>query len=143
MRGAPSPRIDQLAREGMMLQNFNTEPQCTPSRAALMIGRFAIRSGAQSIPIGTALYGLVPWEITIAEVLSDTGYVTGAFGKWHLGRTPGRWPTDQGFDEWYGIPNSTDESVWNSPDTLTRFSGPAAVNIAEARQAMDLGSSQG
>ena len=46
------------------------------------------------------------------EMLSDAGYATGMFGKWHLGHTDGRFPTDQGFDEWYGIPNSTDESLW-------------------------------
>jgi arylsulfatase len=48
----------------------------------------------------------------MAEMLSDAGYATGMFGKWHLGHTKGRFPTDQGFDEWYGIPNSTDESLW-------------------------------
>ncbi len=132
LRGAPSPRIDQLASEGLRLNNFNTEPQCTPSRAALMSGRHAIRSGAQSIPIGTELYGLVPWEITLAEALSEVGYATGAFGKWHLGRTPGRWPTDQGFDEWYGIPNSTDEAVWVSPEALAEFSIVADVDLKES-----------
>jgi arylsulfatase len=50
----------------------------------------------------------------MAEMLSDVGYATGMFGKWHLGRTKGRFPTDQGFDEWYGIPNSTDESPYSS-----------------------------
>jgi arylsulfatase len=116
LRGAPSPRIDKLASEGILLQNFNTEPQCTPSRSALMTGRHAIRSGTQSVPVGLPYYGLVPWEITIAELLSDAGYSSGIFGKWHLGKTPGRFPTDQGFDEWYGIPNSTDECLWVSPE---------------------------
>ena len=129
LRGAPSPRIDKLASEGMLLQNFNTEPQCTPSRSALMTGRHAIRSGTQSVPVGLPYYGLVPWEITIAELLSDAGYATGIFGKWHLGKTKGRFPTDQGFDEWYGIPNSTDECLWVSPETseaafrITKFHG--------------------
>jgi arylsulfatase A-like enzyme len=118
LRGAPSPNIDRMAEEGLLLQNFNTEPQCTPSRSALMTGRFAIRSGNQSVPVGLPYYGLVPWEVTIAELLSETGYATGAFGKWHLGKTPGRFPTDQGFDEWWGIPNSTDESFWNSPEQI-------------------------
>jgi arylsulfatase len=58
------------------------------------------------------MYGLTQWEITMAEMLSDAGYATGMFGKWHLGQTEGRFPTDQGFDEWYGVPNSTDESLW-------------------------------
>ncbi|MHC4559826.1 MAG: arylsulfatase [Planctomycetota bacterium] len=111
-RGAPTPRIDKLASEGIRLTNFNVEAQCTPSRAAIMTGRYAIRSGCGSVPITTGMYGLTQWEITIAEMLSDAGYATGIFGKWHLGHTEGRFPTDQGFDEWYGIPNSTDESLW-------------------------------
>ena len=111
-RGGATPRIDALAEEGLRLTNFNVEVQCTPSRAALMTGRYAIRSGCGSVPITTGLYGLVQWEITMAEMLSDAGYATGMFGKWHLGHTEGRFPTDQGFDEWFGIPNSTDESLW-------------------------------
>ena len=111
-RGGATPRIDALATEGIRLTNFNVEVQCTPSRAALMTGRYAIRSGNASVPITTGMYGLTQWEITMAEMLSDAGYATGMFGKWHLGHTKGRFPTDQGFDEWYGIPNSTDESLW-------------------------------
>jgi arylsulfatase len=106
LRGAPTPRIDKLAAEGMRLLNFNVEAQCTPSRAALMTGRYAVRTGNGTVPFETPLYGLTQWEGTMAEMLSDAGYVTGAFGKWHLGHTKGRFPTDQGFDEWYGIPNS-------------------------------------
>jgi arylsulfatase len=111
-RGAPTPRIDKLADEGLRLTNFNVEAQCTPSRAALMTGRYAIRSGCGTVPITTGMYGLTQWEVTMAEMLSDAGYATGMFGKWHLGHTEGRFPTDQGFDEWYGCPNSTDESLW-------------------------------
>jgi arylsulfatase len=111
-RGAPTPRIDKLASQGIRLTNFNVEAQCTPSRAALMTGRYAIRSGCGSVPITTGMYGLTQWEVTMAEMLSNAGYATGMFGKWHLGHTKGRFPTDQGFDEWYGIPNSTDESLW-------------------------------
>jgi len=121
LRGAPTPNIDALAAEGLRLQNFNTEAQCTPSRSALMTGRFAIRSGTQSVPVGVPYYGLIPWEKTLAELLSDAGYATAIFGKWHLGKTPGRFPTDQGFDEWYGIPNSTDEVFWHMSETLAAF----------------------
>ena len=114
IRGAPTPRLDRLADEGLRLTNFNVETQCTPSRSALMTGRYAIRSGNGSVPLGEGVYGLVQWEVTMAEMLSEAGYATGMYGKWHLGRTEGRFPTDQGFDEWYGIPNTTDESVYSS-----------------------------
>lgn len=113
LRGTETPRIDQLASEGMRFLNFNVETQCTPSRSALMTGRHPIRSGTTKVVWGQ-LYGLTQWEITIAELLSDHGYATGMFGKWHLGDTSGRFPTDQGFDEWFGIPNTTDESLYPS-----------------------------
>ena len=114
VRGAETPRMDQVAAEGLRLTNFNVEAQCTPSRSAIMTGRYAIRSGNGVVPLGSGVYGLVQWEYTMAEMLSDAGYATGMYGKWHLGRTEGRFPTDQGFDEWYGIHNSTDESTYSS-----------------------------
>jgi arylsulfatase A-like enzyme len=116
-RGAPTPRLDALAREGTRLTNFNVEPSCTPSRSALMTGRHPIRSGTYSVPVDGKPYGLVQWEVTIAELLSQRGYATWHFGKWHLGDSEGRYPNDQGFDEWFGIPNSSDESFWaHQPD---------------------------
>ena len=114
LRGAPTPRIDKLANEGLRLLNFNVEAQCTPSRSALMTGRFPIRSGTYEIPIGGVPDGLTQWEITIAELLSAQGYATGIWGKWHLGSAEDRFPTHQGFDEWYGIPRSYDEAMWPS-----------------------------
>jgi arylsulfatase A-like enzyme len=114
IRGAPTPELDRLASEGLRLTNFNVEVQCTPSRSALMTGRYAVRSGNGAVPLGEGVYGLVQWEVTMAEMLADAGYATAMYGKWHLGRTEGRFPTDQGFDEWYGVPNSTDESVYSS-----------------------------
>jgi arylsulfatase A-like enzyme len=113
LRGAPTPRLDKLASEGMRFQNFNVEPQCTPSRSAFMTGRHPIRSGTTKVVWGM-LYGMTQWEKTIAELMSDAGYATGMFGKWHLGDTQGRFPTDQGFDEWYGIANTTDEAMYSS-----------------------------
>jgi len=113
LRGAPTPRIDELAAEGMRLTNFNVEPQCTPSRSALMTGRHPIRSGTTKVVWGM-LYGMTQWEQTMPELLSAQGYATGMFGKWHLGDTKGRFPTDQGFDEWYGIANTTDEAQYSS-----------------------------
>src|SRR6267378_246566 len=76
VRGAATPRIDKLASEGTRLLNFNVEAQCTPSRSAIMTGRFAIRSGTHSVPIGGGLEGLTRWEVTIAELLSGAGYAT-------------------------------------------------------------------
>lgn len=113
LRGAETPRLDKLASEGIRFQNFNVEPQCTPSRSAFMTGRHSIRSGTTKVVWGM-LYGLTQWEVTIPELLSEQGYKTGMFGKWHLGDTQGRFPTDQGFDEWYGIANTTDEAMYSS-----------------------------
>jgi arylsulfatase len=77
-----------------------------------MTGRHPVRTGAlQSVPAGLP-QGLIPWEITIAELLSKAGYATGMFGKWHLGDKEGRYPKDKGFDEWYGIPRTTNESMF-------------------------------
>ena len=111
LRGAETPRLDTLAEEGLKLLNFNVEPQCTPSRSAFMTGRHPIRSGTTKVVWGM-LYGMTQWEVTMAELFKGAGYATGMFGKWHLGNTPGRFPTDQGFDEWYGVPDSTDEVMY-------------------------------
>ena len=70
IRGAPTPRLDKLADEGLRLTNFNVEAQCTPSRSAIMTGRYAIRSGNGTAPLSGGVYGLVQWEITMAEMLS-------------------------------------------------------------------------
>ena len=113
LRGAPTPRLDKLASEGLQMLNFNVELQCTPSRSAIMTGRHPIRSGTTKVVWGM-LYGLTQWEKTIAELFSEQEYATGMFGKWHLGDTPGRFPVDQGFDEWYGIANTTDEAIYSS-----------------------------
>jgi arylsulfatase len=134
LRGAPTPNIDSLAEDGMKLLNFNVEAQCTPSRAALLTGRYAVRTGNGSVPIGAGEYGLTQWERTLPEVLSDNGYVTGMFGKWHLGDSKGRYPTDQGFDEWYDIPNSSDESYWPDSD-LFRDGVHPQVKIEPVMQA--------
>jgi len=114
LRGAPTPNIDSLARQGLLLQNFNVESDCVPTRSALMSGRHPIRTGClQSVPPGLP-QGLTRYEITLAQLLSAQGYATAHYGKWHLGDVPGRFPSDRGFDEWYGIPRTTDESQFTS-----------------------------
>jgi arylsulfatase A-like enzyme len=133
LRGAPTPRIDKLATEGTRLLNFNVEAECTPSRSAIMTGRFSIRSGTQLVPIGGGLDGLTQWEVTIAKLLSGVGYATGHFGKWHLGSVDGRLPNDQGFDEWYGIPRTTDEAFWPS-EAAAKAAGAEFEHIMEGRK---------
>jgi arylsulfatase len=112
LRGVTTPRVDRLAAEGVRLTNFNVEPECTPSRSAFLTGRMPIRSGTSSVELTGGKDGLAPWEYTLAELLSDAGYSTALFGKWHLGSTEGRFPTNQGFDEWFGIPRSSGEVNW-------------------------------
>jgi arylsulfatase A-like enzyme len=108
VRGVPTPRIDRLAAEGMRLNNFNVEYSCVVSRAALLTGRYAVRSGAAQAT------GITLWEVTIAESLKSLGYATALYGKWHLGGENDwrgkREPTNQGFDEWYGIPKTSNEA---------------------------------
>lgn len=113
-RGAETPCLDRLAAEGLRLTNMNMEAQCTPSRSAILTARYAIRSGTHSVPFGGVADGLTQWEVTLAEALGAVGYATALNGKWHLGSNQGRFPTDQGFDEWYGIPRTTDEALWPS-----------------------------
>jgi arylsulfatase len=128
LRGAPTPRIDSIAEEGFQLTNYNVEAECTPSRAALMTGRYGIRTRQRPDgPPRGVWYGITKWEITLAEMLSDSGYATGIFGKWHLGDTEGRFPTDQGFDEWVGIPRSSDRAFWPDSNSFMPGSHPDAV----------------
>lgn len=112
-RGVTTTRIDTFAEQGFRLTNYCPESQCTPSRSALLTGRHAIRSGTHSVPIGVAGgWGLVAWEKTLGDLLSAGGYACAAYGKWHVGEGAGRWPTDKGFEEWYGPPRTYDEALW-------------------------------
>jgi arylsulfatase len=111
LRGAPTPRIDKLAAEGMMLLNFNAEMICTPSRSALLTGRAPMRTGTHFVGWQGVDSGLAHYEKTLAELLSEQGYATAVFGKWHLGEGPKRSPGFHGFDEAYFIANSPDEAL--------------------------------
>ena len=110
----PTPHIDKLASQGTRLTNFNVQNQCTPTRSAIHTGRLPIRSGTQKVPAPGEPQGMAPWEYTIAELLSDAGYATAMYGKWHIGDKDGRLPNDQGYDEWYGTKESAMEASYTS-----------------------------
>ena len=100
-----TPHLDQLAREGLRFTDFHSNgPMCTPTRAALLTGRYQNRLGREfESPLGADDKGLPLDQVTIAEALAEAGYVSGAYGKWHLGRYPPYLPTSQGFEEFWGL----------------------------------------
>ena len=111
IRAVPTPNIDKLGDQGIRLSNFNVEYSCVPSRIALLTGRYATRAGDDYYA------GPTLWENTIAEHLKSLGYATALFGKWDLGGENWlgkREPTNQGFDEWYGIPHTSHYSQFTS-----------------------------
>lgn len=99
-----TPALDALAATGATLSRFYTQPLCTPTRAALMTGRYPLRYGLQTgvIPSG-GRYGLAADELLLPEALRAAGYRTALVGKWHLGHAdPAFWPRRRGFDSFYG-----------------------------------------
>jgi arylsulfatase A len=121
--GHPSirtPNLDRMALEGLRFTDFYAgQSLCTPSRAALMTGRLAVRSGMAGGPGRHVLYpkdkgGLQPDELTIPQALKAAGYTTGAIGKWHLGSAPQLLPNHHGFDFFFGLPYSNDMDTPNA-----------------------------
>src|SRR6056300_1039678 len=106
-----TPNLDRMAEEGIKLTQFYVaNTACTPSRAALLTGTYAHRIGMDGpVVFPGDKRGLNPNEITIAEMLRKNGYATGCFGKWHLGDQPEFMPLAQGFDTYFGIPNSNNQ----------------------------------
>ncbi|WP_246702734.1 arylsulfatase [Starkeya sp. ORNL1] len=99
-----TPNLDALAEGGARLDHFYVQPMCTPTRAALMTGRYPLRYGLQTgvIPSG-ATYGLATDEFLLPQALKQAGYRTALIGKWHLGHADRKyWPRQRGFDYFYG-----------------------------------------
>lgn len=125
--GHPSirtPNLDRMAAEGMRFTDFySAAPVCTPSRAALLTGRYAPRSGMASekrrVLFPNSTGGLPAGEITLAEALKEQGYATACIGKWHLGYQREYLPRQNGFDYFYGLPYS------NDMDRLPSAGGPS------------------
>ena len=107
--GAATPNVDRFAEESLLMTNYNVEAQCVPTRSALMTGRHSVRTGCTTVLPGA---GLVAWETTIADKLKELGYNNAIYGKWHCGESEGRYPTDKGFDYWYGINGTWDYCMW-------------------------------
>src|SRR5262245_48011829 len=99
-----TPNIDQLAKGGARLEQFYAQAMCTPSRAALMTGRYPHRYGLQTAVIPSAgKYGLATDEWLLPQALKEAGYRTAIVGKWHLGHADRKyWPRQRGFDYQYG-----------------------------------------
>jgi arylsulfatase A-like enzyme len=140
LRGAPTPRIDQLSREGLRLTQFLVEPACTPSRAALMTGQYSIRNGLSLIIVPGTASTLPAHAFTMGEMFKGVGYATAIFGKWHLGSEPQSLPTKHGFDEFYGIPPDTswDSSTYVDTIELTHsIPAPHEMLLAKGPQIVE------
>src|SRR5712675_1045404 len=106
-----TPNLSQMSAEGVRFTQFySANPVCSPSRAALLTGRYPTRTGVPKVLFPTDTMGLADSETTIAQMLKGQVYATTCIGKWHLGHLPHFLPTNRGFDEYYGIPYSNDMS---------------------------------
>ena len=126
---ARTPNIDALAASGTRFTDgYVTNPVCAPSRAGLMTGRYQQRFGYEFNPVGRdKTGGMSLHEITIAQILKSAGYVTGAIGKWHLGQPAGYYPTDRGFDYFFGMGSGSDYII--DPQPGDEYIGPRGEDI--------------
>lgn len=100
--GYQTPNIDRIANEGMIFTDYYGEQSCTAGRSAFITGQHPVRTGLTKVGIPGADLGLQPEDPTLAELLKPHGYVTGQFGKNHLGDRDEFLPTNHGFDEFFG-----------------------------------------
>jgi len=112
VRGFETPNINQMAEDGINFMRMYTEIACTPTRAAFQTGRYAVRSGMHTVAFPVEYSGMDADEVTIAEVLSKAGYMTGFFGKWHLGDTEFSYAHKQGYDQAFFQPYNQVPSMW-------------------------------
>jgi len=123
VRGLDTPNLNTLAEEGILFSHMYTEVGCTPSRAAVVTGRLAVRSGMYNIGMLLEMHGMRDEEVTLAEVLSEAGYATAFHGKWHLGDIEESYPHNQGFDEVFF-------TGYNQATTRSSLCGPGRVKPA-------------
>ena len=113
IRGFETPNLDRMRDEGIMFTRMYTEPACTPSRAAVITGRHPVRTGMGLVDWPLGFGGLSGDEVTTANVLSEAGYATAFYSKWHLGDIEESYPHNQGFDEAFFLPYNQVSSLWN------------------------------
>lgn len=144
-----TPNIDRMAAEGVRFTNFcSADPVCSPSRAALLTGRYPTRVGVPRVLFPQDANGLNLDETTLANTLKDRGYRTMCIGKWHLGRPAPYLPTSRGFDSYFGIPYSNDmnprvlmrnteviEQTANLETLTARYTDEARTFIESSRSA--------
>ncbi len=135
-RGSPikTPHLDRLANAGARLNQFYVQPVCSPTRAALLTGRYPFRHGLQTGVVRPwAAYGLPLEERLLPQALKEAGYETAIVGKWHLGHfQPAYLPTNRGFDHQYGHYNGALDYYkhdrdggfdWHKDDKVNRDEG--------------------
>jgi len=132
--GIPTPNLDRMAAEGArFMQFYSANPVCSPSRAALLTGRYPTRVGVPRVLFPQDTTGLADSETTIAQMLKARGYRTMCIGKWHLGRPAQYLPTNRGFDEYFGIPYSNDMNPRPLMHNLDVIEEPAKLETLTPR----------
>ena len=138
VRGFSTPNINQMAEDGINFMRMYTEPACTPTRAAFQTGRYAVRNGMYTVSFPVEYSGMDGDEVTIAEVLSKAGYMTGFFGKWHLGDTEFSYAHNQGYDEAFFTPYNQVPSMWvPQAEAVNQITGMFPELMGEDRYQMD------
>lgn len=114
--GNPTPDVDRIASEGLILTSAYSQPTCSPTRATIMTGQYPVHHGIQSPPMYGQPGGLAGL-VTLAKLMSAQGYVTQAIGKWHMGENEGSQPQNVGFDDFRGFLSVSDMyTEWRDPD---------------------------
>src|SRR5689334_2335710 len=135
-----TPNLDQLAVDGARFTHFySASPVCSPSRAALLTGRYSTRVEVPVV-LGPGDPGLPESETTLAQLLKDAGYRTSCIGKWHLGSRKGDLPPSRGFDEFYGVPYSADMypcPLMRGATMLAPSTDASSLTASFTREALD------
>lgn len=129
-----TPNLDRMAAEGTRFNSFySASPVCSPSRAALLTGRYSTRVGVPRVLFPKDTEGLSLDEVTIADTLKKANYATMCVGKWHVGHTAKYLPTARGFDEYFGIPYSNDMTPRPLLHNTTTIEEPATLETLTPR----------